>query len=234
MTGGGKIAKAYVVPFFIQLAIIAGMIFCFMKIVSLGEMIMPVVEKSGEFTRPTSGRLFYTIVSFCMFILMAVCASYFSRTGHTYGPFYMGFLAGTFLWQSIGECVWHFGAYSEGVFVNFTRLESVEVIPLLMPIFLLIDYGFHRRFYNWGVQAVIRAFVCNWMGHYVTTGMESVWSKVFGGEIWSIVVSLSLGIAFAAGGLVYAFSGGHSEKNLLRASTATFIGVSVVVFGFIH
>lgn len=229
-----RLVKNYFLPILIQLAIIAIMILLFMNVVSIGNEVMPSVSKGVEQTSPTAGRLFYTIFSFIMFMLMAVLASLYSKNNYLYKPYYMGFLSGTFLWQSIGEAVWHLGVYDEGVFVNFTRLESVEVMPLVLPVLLLIGYGFYKKIFNWGIQIVILAFLCNWLGHFITIGMGPFWEKIIGGETWNFIVAFVVGGALTVFGFYWAIRKFEYAKSQLLGSMATFIGISVIAFSFIH
>lgn len=100
-------------------------------IVHNGALIQPQVDVAGEMSEPTAARLAFGIVAFILGIGLIPVANLLNKKDKDllqYVGFGLAFLSGVLLWQSIGECLWHFQIGG----VQICRIESIQSLPLVI------------------------------------------------------------------------------------------------------
>ena len=171
-----RAVKDGLLPFLIMFLTMGVCIVCFRlcKEANMTEF-LPAVELAGEETNPTYGRLIWCVVSFILtIILTAIAGKTIDKDNINTDrerlllPWTLSVTAGTLLWQSFGECMWHFGLYSmndegESIFINFPRIECLQGIPMLIVFAILFCLMYGKITFN--IQLCLAAFLANWYGH---------------------------------------------------------------------
>ena len=224
--------KQGIIPLFIQFAFCAICVLFFMFVIandSLPKLSnVPVVLIGDEETNPTLFRLIYMIFCFPAIIALLILASKIKSSRYAFWP---AFVAGMMLWQTIGECSWHFGLWvgpqNDAVYVNFPRIESVEglfLLVLLLPLFILC---LKKKCLSFVLRIFILTFLANWIGHYLTMGVAPMWSRSFypTPERWPKFAGFVFGLH---GGLMIIY------RLLFKAKTEEErLTLSILLYGFI-
>ena len=141
------------------------------------ESIQQVIDVAGEKTDPSVGRL---IVCVLFFIISAVLMFLSDKTWkkdpeRLLLSWALSAMGGTLLWASIGECIWHFGfdvLTDEGeiLFANFPRIESIQGMPFLIPVVLIVVILLMQKDRPFPLLAYMMTFIGNWYGHLCMIG----------------------------------------------------------------
>ena len=206
----------------------------FMSVVGLGGNVAPVNQIPDGVTKPTLGRLVYVIVSLIGFTVCACTASRCAKREKIYSAFYIGFTAGLFLWQALGEGAWHFGYTENGVYLNFIRLEATASL-FLVPVFALFTaYLMKHSSLDFGVLCTLLSFLCDWFGHFILEGFYPFVSGFMTIDTFYRISGSVLGSAMSAAAVLLAARRYKDLKGRLLCSLLLYIGVSVIAFGFIE
>ncbi|MGN0346160.1 MAG: hypothetical protein ACI4DU_02630, partial [Lachnospiraceae bacterium] len=165
-----EILWEYLLPLFGQFVVLAVFMILHNWISDLGSPITARTRIAGDMTNPTRGRLIYMVVSLMLFVVTSVYANRFSlKEGrrNVFISFWMGIVSGTFLWQAIGEDAWNFGVQTSDGLLNFSRLENISAMFLLISFLYFVYYLLQIHALSFGVTMVIASFLINWVGHYV-------------------------------------------------------------------
>lgn len=225
--------KEFFLPFLLQFVLLVFTIIPHRIFIHIGSPIMEPVMYGDEMTDPTSGRLFYVFFAMVMCIVLAVIGGKLAKKGKLFSPFYLGVVGGTFLWQSLGEDAWNFGLGESGEITYFLQMESIQVLPIVIPFLILVGYGVVHHSFDWCVLNVLLSFICNWMGHYVSLGTYFLVASKFSLEQWCVVAGISFGALFILLGLLLGIFASKDTKARLTASMIMYIGVGILVFGFV-
>ena len=224
-----KVLKEYVLPFLGQYVVLIICMVLHRLFVGQGSLIAEAELVGDEMSSPTVGRLIYAILSFTMFVVLTILSSGQAKKGKEILPFWLGMFAGTFLWQSIGEDLWHFTL--DGV--HFVQLESITVFPFAILFILFLVYVLRNHSLDWGVLCVVLSFACNWMGHYVMLGTYPFVSEFVEPAVWYRSVGCCVGVATLLIGLYCGIKKADTRKKRLLSAILSYIAVAVIVFGII-
>ena len=171
-----RATKDGLLPFLIMCLTMGICIVCFRLCRGINSTeFLPIADAAGEETNPTYGRLIWCIIAFVLCIVLTVIAG---KTLHKDAvtpdkerlllPWSLSVTAGTLLWQSFGESLWHYGLYSmndegESIYVTFPRIESLQGFPMLIVIAALFFLMYGKIGFN--IQTCLAAFLANWYGH---------------------------------------------------------------------
>ena len=194
----------------------------------MGPLLQARVDVAGEMSEPTVGRLVFGIVTFVLGITVIPIANLLNKKDKDIFGFGLAFLSGVLLWQSIGECLWHFQIGG----VQLVRIESIQSFPLVIVFtILLIVCGlfFNKNFALW---IAVLSFACNWLGHYITIGLYPLVSSGVDWKVWAYTMSGVIGGVATLVGLMLSLFFPKNKKGVYLASMLLFIGLGVIYFGF--
>ena len=227
-----------IIIMFLSTCVVMG---CFYWIKSWDStLVQPVMDVVGEETDPCVGRLICCAMYFVLAVLSALLAvkTWEKNPERLPVPFTFAAFGGSFLWVSVGECLWHFGmSYMDEEqvvgFGNFPRLESFQGLILFLLVAILVIVLFRRI--DFPLIAFVLVFLANWGGHLFTVATYPLF-LAFGLEItladfyWisSLVQFIFFGVIAA---LIYIFD----KKREARYFAAILLYVSLggLVFGVI-
>lgn len=194
----------------------------------MGPLLHETVDVAGEMSEPTVGRLIFGCVTFVFGLVLPYIAHIFNKKGKELIGFFLAFLSGVFLWQSIGECFWHFQIGG----VQLTRIESIQSLPFVVVfVLLLVTAGFFKD-KNFALWITVLSFACNWLGHYITIGLYPIVSSVADWKVWAYTMSGVFGGLATIGGLILSLFCPKTKRGVYLGSMLLFIGLGVLYFGF--
>lgn len=232
MNKGKTILKEFLLPLLGQFGVLFVAILLHRVFIGLGPNILDPVQIGDEITKPTLGRLCYLIFAFIMFFVCAIVAM--KNANKVYFSFFTGILSGTFLWQMLGEDMWHFGLLEHGEIVHFIRLESISVLPFLIPLVIFVVYCATRKNFNWGIISVLVSFFINWLGHYVSHGTYPIFQFVMTEDVWFQIAGCLFGSLIIIISICLAIFKAKTLKTRILCSALLYAGIAIVAFGFME
>lgn len=227
--------KDGIIPALIQFVILAFVIIEFSVVIGSGNGLpdlIPSVLNGGEPTNPNIVRLVYMIAAFFISIICAVISSGMCKEKkNTAKSFWISVAGGTLLWQSIGECSWHFGMKSEEEYLNFAHIENGSSLFLLISFILLLGYCAKAKAFNWGMGIFLFTFLINWGGHFIQLGTYPMASEWFSEEGWYKCIGLSAGIPGILFSLYCIFRAAKDNKGRLLSSIFLYTSVCLIFTG---
>lgn len=227
------ILKEFFIPLFLQIVLVVVAIIPHRLFIHRGDFVMETFMAGDEVSSPTAGRCAYLFVAFILFVIFAVLASKTANKGKIEAPFYLGIFSGTFLWQFIGEDIWHFGIHVGDEVVYFLRMETVQVLPLVIPVLMLITYAIIKGTFDWGILNVIASFLVNWLGHYVSHGTYPLVAKTVSEQMWAKHIGIIVGTFLIVASIIFGVWKAKEKRQRMHASMITYLGVGVIAFAFI-
>lgn len=222
-------------PALIQFIILAAVIIEFAVFIGSGNGfpdLIPSVINDGEPTNPNIIRLAYMIAAF---IGSLICASVSSRlcrdNKNTAKSFWISVIGGTLLWQSVGECSWHFGLKCEDEYLSFAHIETGSSLFLLILFILLLGYCARKKAFNWGIGIFLFIFLINWTGHFLQIGTYPVASEWFSEDAWFRCIGLSAGIPGILFSLYCIFFAAKDHKGRLFSSVLLYTSACMIFTG---
>ena len=182
---GRTFRKEVLLPVAGLLGITLGLVLLFALVVYPGKGMTPVIPPhmdDGEMVDPNPLRLVFMLVAFAGAIVLAETAIRKGEAGSVWPVFWIGYTGGTLLWQSVGECAWHFSVRGDGFLMCFPHLEGASAVFLV-----LLQLFLNRT--RWGLA--IRAAACDLR----TAGLMGV------------NVTFLIGLVFFVAGLLAAVGG---------------------------
>lgn len=228
-----KIGAEFTIPFLSQFVLVVVAILLHRLLIGRGEFVLPQTEYLGEITSPTAGRLTYAICAMIGCFLLGYIAHRLAKSDKDLPSFLIGVFAGTLLWQSMGEDLWHFGIYEGDIFVNFMKLESIQVLPVVLPLLLLVLYGMLHHSFDFGVLCVICSFLCNWLGHYCSHATYPIVARIMDAAEWYKISGIGFGGLLLLLGLYLGLMSSVDRKGRMLSSMVSYLGVAIFVFGMI-
>lgn len=197
-------------------------------IVHKGALLQAQVDVAGEMSEPTVGRLVFGIVTFILGLVLIPVANLLNKKDKEMFGFGIAFLCGVLLWQSIGECLWHFQIGG----VQICRIESIQSLPMVIvfAILLVVSGLFFDK--NFALWVVVLSFACNWLGHYITIGLYPIVSSGVDWKLWAYTMSGVVGGIATVLGLLLSLFFCKTKRGVQLASMLLFIGIGVMYFGF--
>lgn len=222
-----EIIREYVLPFLGMFVVLGVCIFLHRNFISLGAILGPEEMVGEEMSSPTMGRLFFAVFSFLGFAVLTAISHDIGKRGKVFPSFWCAMFAGTFLWQSIGEDLWHFTV--DGV--HFVQLESISVLPFAILFGMLLFYILRHEALGWGIQCTLLSFACNWLGHYILLGVYPLVSSLIDVNAWCKLVGIGAGSILTILGVYLGVCKSRNTKERLLSVILTYYGVAVLVFG---
>ena len=220
----------YFLPLLAEFLILILCIIPFRLLKSLGPMVEEPAMVVDAQTMPTAGRLAYGIIALVLWFVFTLIASKGAKKDKHYTSSLLGFAAGIFLWQFIGEISWH---YSVGG-IHFVPFESVTTFPIACLFILLMIYGKKNHSFDWGVWCMMLSFAFNWMGHYVMEGTYPFVASMVDQHTWYICASVVAGVIGFVYSIIFLLFRVKTKRGRILASMITYISLGVLAFGLME
>lgn len=227
-----KFAKEVLLPLAGLVGITAGLVALFYLFLFIGKNMPPVIPPhmdDGEIVDPNPMRLAYMIIGFIVSLLLAGLAS--RKHKETYPAFWIGFAGGTMLWQSVGECSWHFSIRTEDILMCFPHIEGASALFLVILTTLLVIYAYRHHSFDWGLWVFILSFICNWFGHFFQIGTYPLVSSMMEEGQWFVITGALFGTLTVALACFLGLRYAKSTRARLCCSLLLYMGLGIIVTG---
>ncbi|MCR4660162.1 MAG: hypothetical protein K5650_07700 [Bacteroidales bacterium] len=200
----------------------------------LGSDMTPVIDPhhdDGELVDPNPLRLLFMAVALVAAFLCAVWADRKGRNGKLTAAFMTAYAGGTMLWQSMGECAWHFSIPNEDYIMCFPHIEGASAIFMVIITSILLAYCYRRHAFTWAVWVFVLSFIGNWFGHFVQIGTYPLVSELMEEGEWYALVG---GILGSLTSLVALWMSAHvalTHKARLCCSLMLYFGLGIIATG---
>lgn len=193
--------------------------------------VVPVHSDDGETVDPNPLRFVFMLVGFIISFILAYFANKLGRREKVLPSFFLGFAAGTMLWQAVGECAWHFSIVGENYLSCFPHIEGPSAVFMVIICTIVIVYCWKRNAFDWGIWAFVLSFIGNWFGHFVMIGTYPLAASIMEEEAWFRLSGWALGLATVAVALVLNFFSARTRKARLCCSMMLYFGIGIIVTG---
>lgn len=195
------------------------------------EPVIPIHMDDGEMVDPNPMRLAFMLTAFVLAFVLAYVADRKGRQGETMPAFWLGYAAGTLLWQSVGECAWHFSIQEDEFLMCFPHIEGASAIFLVILTTILLVYCYRRKAFTWGVWVFFLSFVGNWFGHFVLIGTYPIVHEIMEEQVWFKGAGAILGMLTCIGALLLSIFSARDKKARLCCCLLLYFGIGIIVTG---
>ena len=216
------------------MAITGILVAIFAMFIHFGSGMEPVVPPhldDGEAVDSSPTRLAFMCLAFVSAFFFAWLACKKGREGKLLPAFWLGYTGGTLLWQSTGECAWHFSIVSEDYLMCFPHIEGASALILVIVTSILLVYCYRRNAFDWGVWVFVLSFIGNWFGHFVLIGTYPLVSGLMEEEVWFRGAGLSIGLATVLTALVLNYHAARTRQARLCCCLMLYFGIGIIVTG---
>ena len=113
--------------------------------------VVPVHVDDGETVDPNPFRFAFMLIGFSLSFVLAAISEHKGRQGRTLPAFWWGYAGGTLLWQSVGECAWHFSIRNEDYLMCFPHIEGASAVFMVLIVTIFLLYCYERKAFGWGI-----------------------------------------------------------------------------------
>ena len=226
------VVKYGIIPVIIQIAIL---VICIMEFYFLiGEhnnapLVVPSRFEGGEDTNPNIIRLVFMLVMIPLAFLFNHLAG--KSEDNTLKSFWLAYIGGLFLWQSVGECSWHFMIPVEDFYVTFPRIESVSSTFMLLLAGIGTVAVFRHKAFNWSTRVFILSFVMNWASHFILIGTYPLVQHLMEESQWFLIDGIVCGGILSYISIYYMLKKCREPKEYLIASMLVYISLGIIAMG---
>lgn len=229
-----EIIKEGILPMGGILVITAVLVGVFALCLYLGsgmEPVIPIHVDDGETVDPNPMRMAFMLAGFILSFVLASVADRKGKMGKVLPAFFWGYAGGTLLWQSVGECAWHFSIEGEDYLMCFPHIEGASAIFMVVITTILLAYCHKRRAFTWGVWVFVLSFVGNWFGHFILIGTYPMIHALMEEETWFKGAGAVLGGLACLGALLLNTFAARDTKARLCCCLMLYFGVGIIVTG---
>lgn len=216
------------------MAITGVLVAVFAAFIHFGSGMEPVVPPhldDGEEVDSSPTRLAFMCLAFVASFIFGWFACRKGRQGAILPAFLLGYTGGTLLWQSTGECAWHFSIVSEDYLMCFPHIEGASAIILVVVTSLLLVYCYQRNAFDWGVWVFVLSFIGNWFGHFALIGTYPLVSSLMAEELWFKGAGLSIGLATILAALFLGVHSARTRQARLCCCLMLYFGIGIIITG---
>ena len=195
------------------------------------EPVIPIHVDDGETVDPNPLRLAFMITAFLLAFPLAYVADRKGKSGKTLPAFWIGYCAGTLLWQSVGECAWHFSIQEEEYLMCFPHIEGASAIFMVIITTILLVYCYRRRAFTWGVWVFVLSFVGNWFGHFVMIGTYPLVHFLMDEDVWFKGAGAILGTLTCISAVLLSVYAARDTKARLCCCLMLYFGIGIIITG---
>lgn len=212
-------------------AVLVGLFALCLHLGSEMEPVVPIHMDDGETVDPNPMRMAYMLSGFVISFVLALFADRIGKAGKVLPSFFIGYAAGTLLWQSVGECAWHFSIRGEDYLMCFPHIEGASAIFMVIITAILLAYCYKRQAFSWGVWVFVLSFVGNWFGHFVLIGTYPLVSSLLEEDIWFKEAGAILGVLTIIGAILLNVYAAKDTKARLCCCLMLYFGIGIIVTG---
>ena len=223
-----------VIPILGILGITVGLVGIFYLCLTLGagmEPVIPIHMDDGETVDPNPMRMAFMLTGFIIAFVLAYFADRKGKKGKVLSSFITGYAGGTLLWQSVGECAWHFSIKGEDYLMCFPHIEGASAIFMVVMTTILLVYCFRRQAFSWGVWVFVLSFVGNWFGHFILIGTYPLVHTMLEEDVWFKGAGAVLGILTCLGAILLGVHAARDTKARLCCALMLYFGIGIIVTG---
>ena len=216
------------------LGITAGLVGIFYLCLKLGsgmDPVIPIHMDDGETVDPNPMRMTFMLTGFILSFVLAYFANREGIKGKVLPSFFIGYAGGTLLWQSVGECAWHFSIEGDDYLMCFPHIEGASAIFMVIMTTILLMYCYNRQAFSWGVWVFVLSFVGNWFGHFVLIGTYPLVHTVLEEEVWFKGAGAVLGTLSCLGAILLGVHAARDTKARLCSCLMLYFGIGIIVTG---
>ena len=195
------------------------------------EPVIPIHVDDGETVDPNPMRLVFMLTAFVAAFVLAVVADRKGKSGKVLPSFWIAYAAGTLLWQSVGECAWHFSIKADDYLMCFPHLEGASAIILVVLTSILLVYCYRHNTFSWGLWVFVLSFVGNWFGHFVMIGSYPMVHMLMDEEVWFKGSGAVLGSLTCIGALLLNILAARDTKARLCCCLLFYFGIGIIITG---
>lgn len=228
------ILREGVIPILGILGITVGLVGIFYICLTLGagmEPVIPIHVDDGETVDPNPMRMAFMLTGFIIAFVLAYFADRKGKDGKVLSSFFTGYAGGTLLWQSVGECAWHFSIEGEDYLMCFPHIEGASAIFMVVMTTILLVYCFRRQAFSWGVWVFVLSFVGNWFGHFILIGTYPLVHTMLEEDVWFKGAGAVLGILTCLGAILLGVHAARDTKARLCCALMLYFGIGIIVTG---
>ena len=228
------ILREGVIPILGILGITVGLVGIFYLCLTLGagmEPVIPIHVDDGETVDPNPMRMAFMLTGFVIAFVLAYFADRKGKDGKVLSSFFTGYAGGTLLWQSVGECAWHFSIEGEDYLMCFPHIEGASAIFMVVMTTILLVYCFRRQAFSWGVWVFVLSFVGNWFGHFILIGTYPLVHTMLEEDVWFKGAGAVLGILTCLGAILLGVHAARDTKARLCCALMLYFGIGIIVTG---
>ena len=206
----------------------------FALFIHFGHGMSPVVPPhldDGEEVDSSPMRLAFMCLAFVGAFVFAYLACRKGKEGKIMPAFWLGYTGGTLLWQSMGECAWHFSIVEDDYLMCFPHIEGASALFLVILTTVLLIYCYKRKAFDWGIWVFVLSFIGNWFGHFFLIGTYPIVSSLMEEEIWFKLSGLFLGGLAILLSLFLNFFSARTRKARLCCCLLLYFGIGMIVTG---
>ncbi|MBO4489702.1 MAG: hypothetical protein J5741_08640 [Bacteroidales bacterium] len=195
-----------------------------------GSDMKPIIDPhydDGELVDPNPMRFVFMLTAF---VAAFVFAAFADRSGMM-KAFWLGYTGGTLLWQSTGECAWHFSIPTEEYIMCFPHIEGASAVIMVIVCTVLLVYCLRRRAFSWGVWIFVLSFIGNWFGHFIQIGSYPLVHRIMEETSWFVITGWTFGLASITVALVLNFFAARTTKARLCCALLAYFGLGILVTG---
>ena len=226
--------KEGILPLAGLLGITAVLVATFYLCLHLGrnmEPVIPIHVDDGETVDPNPLRLVFMITAFILSFVLNAIADRKGKHGKVFSAFWIGYTAGTLLWQSVGECAWHFSIMADDYLMCFPHIEGASALFLVIITCILLVYCYLHKTFSWGLWVFVLSFVGNWFGHFVMIGTYPMVHMLIDEEVWFRAAGAIIGSLVCIGSLLLNLFAARDTKARLCCCLMLYFGIGIIVTG---
>ena len=227
-----NLMKYGIIPVLIQFVIL---VLCILEFYFLiGEhnnapLIVPSRFEGGEDTNPNIIRLIFMLALIPLSFWLCSLAG--KKENDLLKSFWIAYIGGLFLWQSVGECSWHFMVPVEDFYITFPRIESVSSLFMLLLAVTGTVAVFKTKSFKWSTRIFILSFVLNWASHFILIGTFPLVAHMMGEELWYKIAGIIFGGIFTVISVYVMLKKAETPKEYLVASMLVYISIGIIGMG---
>jgi hypothetical protein len=228
------IAKEVFLPLAGILGITALLVAILYACIEFGKGLTPVIPvhvDDGETVDPNPLRFAFMLIGFALSFVLAAISEHKGRQGRTFPAFWWGYAGGTLLWQSVGECAWHFSIRNEDYLMCFPHIEGASAIFMVLVVTIFLIYCYERKAFGWGVWVFVLSFVGNWFGHFIQIGSYPIVSSLMEERAWFQLTGAVIGSLTCLAAILLGVFSARDTKARLCTSLMLYFGLGIIVTG---
>ena len=234
VTSGRELVREGLLPLGGIIAITGVLVALFAVCIHFGagmEPVVPIHVDDGETVDHNPLRLAFMLTALVAAFPFARIADRKGKAGKTLSAFFFGYAGGTMLWQSMGECAWHFSIEGEDYLMCFPHIEGASAVFMVIITTILLIYCYRRQAFSWGVWVFVLSFIGNWFGHFIMIGTYPLVHSLMEEEVWFKGAGAIIGGLSCLGAILTDIFAARDTKARLCCCLMFYFGIGIIITG---